>query len=70
MQLTLYYQPGTRAQRVRWMLEELELDYDLENIDLFGGEGNSEAYLRILLPAGHTGPRPASGTANRRLPAF
>ncbi|MGD2118040.1 MAG: glutathione S-transferase, partial [Chromatiales bacterium] len=47
MQLTLYYQQGSRAQRVRWMLEELGLDYALEHIDLYGGEGNSEAYRRI-----------------------
>lgn len=38
MDLTLYYLPGTRAQRVRWALEELELDYRLERIDPFKGE--------------------------------
>lgn len=51
MDLTLYYLPGTRAQRVRWMLEELNLDYRLEYIDLFKGEGNSPAY-RAIHPLG------------------
>jgi len=47
MDIKLYYTPKTRAIRPCWLLEELELDYRLHNIDLFGGEGFSEAYLRI-----------------------
>ena len=47
MELTLYYQPGTRAQRVRWALEELELEYRLDYIDLYSGEGQSPAYKTI-----------------------
>lgn len=47
MEITLYYHPQTRAFRVRWLLEELELPYQLKNIDLFGGEGNSAAYKKI-----------------------
>jgi glutathione S-transferase len=47
MQLTLYYLPGTRAERVRWILDELGLDYRLETIDLFKGEGQKPDYLKI-----------------------
>ncbi|MEA1889078.1 MAG: glutathione S-transferase family protein [Pseudomonadota bacterium] len=51
MELTLYYQPGSRAQRVRWVLEELGLDYRLEHIDLGKGEGRSPEY-RAIHPLG------------------
>jgi len=47
MDITLYYHPRTRAFRVRWLLEELELQYKLRFIDLFAGDGNTEAYKRI-----------------------
>ena len=50
--ITLYYTSKTRAQRVRWLLEECQLEYDLIHIDLFNGEGFSEAYLKIS-PLGH-----------------
>lgn len=51
MELVLYYQPGTRSQRVRWLLEELKLDYKLQHIDLFKGEGNTPEY-RAMQPLG------------------
>ena len=51
MELKLYYLSGSRAQRVRWLLEELGLDYKLEHIDLFKGEGNTPEY-RALHPLG------------------
>ncbi|MCB1786287.1 MAG: glutathione S-transferase, partial [Gammaproteobacteria bacterium] len=51
MELVLYYQPGTRALRVRWVLEELALPYRLERIDLRKGEGNTHAY-RAIHPLG------------------
>ena len=51
MELILYYTPGTRAQRVRWVLEELGLEYRLEHIDLYGGEGRSADY-RAIHPLG------------------
>lgn len=47
MDIKLYYTPRTRATRVRWLLEELEQPYTLINIDLFNGEGNTEAYKTI-----------------------
>lgn len=47
MDLTLYYLPGSRAQRVRWVLEELELEYHLEQVDLGKGENRTPAYLAI-----------------------
>ena len=51
MELTLYYMPRTRAERVRWALDELGLDYRVEHIDLFKGEGNRADY-RALHPMG------------------
>lgn len=47
MELVLYYLPGSRSQRVRWLLEELGLDYRLETIDLFKGEGNTPEFLAL-----------------------
>ncbi len=47
MDLVLFHMSGSRAERVRWTLDELGLDYRLENIDLFKGEGQGEAYLAI-----------------------
>ncbi len=45
--MKLYYAPNTRAIRPRWLLEEMQLPYELKHIDLFAGEGYSEDYLRI-----------------------
>ena len=47
MEMTLYYMPGSRAERVRWILEELDLEYRTEPIDLFKGEGQRADYLAI-----------------------
>jgi len=47
MELTLYYLPGTRAERVRWILDALGLTYRLKTIELFKGEGQKPDYLRI-----------------------
>lgn len=52
MDIKLYYTPRTRATRVRWLLEELGTPYQLIPIDLYGGEGNSEAY-RAIHPMGY-----------------
>lgn len=51
MKLTLYHLSGSRSQRVRWLLEELGLNYRLKIIDLFKGEGNTPDY-RALHPLG------------------
>src|ERR1700690_1158482 len=34
MDLTLYYAPSTRAGRVRWLLEELEVAHQLVRVDM------------------------------------
>ncbi|MEZ5542097.1 MAG: glutathione S-transferase family protein [Pseudomonadota bacterium] len=47
MKLTLYYLSGSRAERVRWILDELGLPYRLQTIDLFRGEGQQPDYLAI-----------------------
>ena len=46
MDIKLYYTPKTRALRVRWLLEELGLDYRLEYIDILSKTGNPE-YKKI-----------------------
>ncbi len=46
-QLTLYYHPFTRSERVLWLLEELGLTYQLKTIALFKGEHKQKAYLAI-----------------------
>lgn len=45
--LRLHFFPRTRATRVRWMLEELGLDYDLRVVDLRSGEQRQRAYRAI-----------------------
>lgn len=51
MELTLYYMPRTRSERVRWTLDELGLAYQVKFIDLFKGEGNRAEY-RAVHPLG------------------
>ena len=46
MEFTLYHQQGSRSQRVRWLLEELELNYHLHTINLFKGDGFSSEHLK------------------------
>ncbi len=47
MEIKLYYTAHTRSLRPRWLLEELELPYKLQEVDLFGGEGQSEEYKKV-----------------------
>jgi len=47
MKIKLYYTPQTRAVRVRWLLEELGLTYEVVNIELFEGEGQTAEYKKI-----------------------
>jgi len=47
MDITLYYTHKTRSFRPRWLLEELELPYSLQLVDLFGGERQQPAYRKI-----------------------
>jgi glutathione S-transferase len=48
----LYFAPKTRANRPRWMLEELGLSYELIPVDLSAKENQQPAYLQIH-PLGH-----------------
>ena len=43
----LYYYPGTRAFKVRWMLEELAIHYELITVDLPQGAHKQNAHRRI-----------------------
>lgn len=45
--MKLYYAPQTRAFRILWMLEELEVPYELERVDLAQREQKSERYLAL-----------------------
>jgi len=47
MKIKLYYTPRTRAHRPRWLLEEMGLSYQLENLDIFSGEGMTKEYRAI-----------------------
>lgn len=51
MNIKLYYWPKSRAFRVRWLLEELGLPYQLEYLNLFEGETNNALY-RAVHPLG------------------
>lgn len=44
--MKLYYNRFTRATRPRWLLEELEVPYELVVVDLAKGEHKSEEFLQ------------------------
>lgn len=45
--LTFYHAPGTRSGAVRWLLEELQVPYELEIVDIRAEGGAPEDYRRI-----------------------
>jgi glutathione S-transferase len=45
--LTLYYAPRTRSIRALWMLEELGCPYERKLIDVMGGHGRTDEYLKL-----------------------
>jgi glutathione S-transferase len=45
--LKLYFAPRTRAFRPRWLLEELEVPYELVKVDFSKQEGRTAAYLAL-----------------------
>jgi glutathione S-transferase len=47
MNIELYYAPQTRSIRPRWLLEELELPYELHQMELFDETMRSREYRRI-----------------------
>lgn len=42
--MKLFYAPGTRAECVRWLLDELMADYDIVYVDFENGEHKSDFY--------------------------
>ena len=48
---TLYEWPPTRSQRAKWALEELEIDYTRELVDMMAGQQNTDTY-RAIHPLG------------------
>ncbi len=47
MEIKLYYTAHTRSLRPRWLLEELQIPYELRHVDLFGGEGQTPEYKKV-----------------------
>ncbi len=45
--ITLYHARYTRSLRVRWLLEELGLDYELKRLNFQAGEHKAPEYLAI-----------------------
>lgn len=45
--IRLHFAPGTRAVRVRWLLEEIGVPYQLNVVSLWRGAHKSETYLKI-----------------------
>jgi len=45
--LTFYHAPGTRSGSVRWLLEELDVPYELKIVDIRAEGGAPEAYRAI-----------------------
>jgi glutathione S-transferase len=45
--LTLYYAKKTRSIRALWMLEEIGCPYEAKLIDVMGGHGRTDEYLRL-----------------------
>jgi glutathione S-transferase len=45
--MKLYYVPQTRSMRARWMLEELEVPYELHRLDVSTREHRQPAYLAL-----------------------
>lgn len=47
MPITVYHHPFTRAASVVWMLEELEIGYELKFVDIMKGEQKRPDFLAI-----------------------
>jgi glutathione S-transferase len=45
--ITLYHRPGTRAGRVKMLVDLMEVDYRLEHVDNANGQNRSDAYLAL-----------------------
>ncbi|AGC45316.1 glutathione S-transferase [Myxococcus stipitatus DSM 14675] len=45
--MKLYFAPRTRATRARWLLEELEVPYELVTLDLARQENTTPEYLSV-----------------------
>jgi glutathione S-transferase len=45
--IRLHFSPGTRAVRVRWLLEEIGVPYQLSVVSLWRGAHKSKDYLKI-----------------------
>lgn len=47
MTLTLYHAPYSRSVRVRWLMEEMGLDYEIAPVALVHGDAGGAEYARI-----------------------
>ena len=60
--MKLYFAPNSRAVRVAWLLEELELPYQVQKFTLGAREMREAPYLACLL---YTSPSPRDATLSR-----
>jgi glutathione S-transferase len=51
--MKLYHQARTRSSRVKWLLEELGVPYELQVVEIFSGGGRAPEYQRAVHPHGY-----------------
>ena len=47
MEIKLYYSPKSRSIRPRWLMEELEIKYEIVEVALFEGEAETKEYKKL-----------------------
>jgi len=45
--MKLYHQARTRSSRVRWLLQELGVEHEVVNVNVFAGEGRSPEHMQV-----------------------
>ena len=45
--MKLYHQERTRSARVLWLLHELDVPYEIQQVNVFAGEGRKPEYQAV-----------------------